>query len=153
MEKEVSAKTESLYIRISKEQKDQISKVVAKSSYNTTAELVRAGIDKEINIQMYKDNLDIIIKELSKLIDIKLDSFIKSERKLIANNVRINALNTYILGEVMNKLIGDELHDKYLEIIESARRKANYYVIRNPEGMSKEELLDFYNIGKDYRNE
>ena len=48
--------------------------------------------------------MDFIVKELSKIIDIKLDSFIKSQRKLNANNVRISALNTYIMGEIMKKV-------------------------------------------------
>ena len=33
-----------------------IQKIVEKTSYNTTSDLVRAGIDKELNIQIYKDN-------------------------------------------------------------------------------------------------
>ena len=98
-------------------------------------------------------NVDVIIKELSKLIDIKLDSFIKSQRKLNANNVRISALNTYIMGEVMSKVMGDELHQIFMKILESGRVKANYFVSRNAEEISKEELLDFYGIGKVYHNE
>ena len=97
--------------------------------------------------------MDVIIKELSKLIDIKLDSFIISQRKLNANNVRISALNTYIMGEVMSKVMGDELHQIFMKILESGRVKANYFVSRNAEEISKEELLDFYGIGKVYHNE
>ena len=136
-----------------KNKKEMIYNVVAKSSYNNASELIRAGIDKELNLQMYKDNMDVIIKELSKLIDVKLDSFIKSQRKLNANNVRISALNTYIMGEVMSRILGDELHTTFTKILESGRVKANYFVNRNAEEISKEELLDFYGIGKVYRNE
>ena len=110
-------------------------------------------IDKEINLQMYKDNMDVIVKELSNLIDMKLDGFIKSQRKLNANNVRISAMNTYILGEVMRQILGDEFYENYKNILESARGKANYYVNRDTEGISKEDLYNFYNIGKIYRNE
>ena len=97
--------------------------------------------------------MDVIIKELSKLIDVKLDSFIRSQRKLNANNVRISALNTYIMGEIMSRILGDELHTTFTKILESGRVKANYFVNRNAEEISKEELLDFYGIGKIYRNE
>lgn len=142
-----------LFVKVPKSKKELIQKIVQKSSYNNASELIRAGIDKEINLQIYKDNMDVIIKELSKLIDIKLNSFFNSQRKLNANNVRINALNTYIMGEVMRRIMGDDLHEEFIKIIESGRVKANYYVSRKTEDMSKEELLDFYGIGKIYRNE
>ena len=153
MSKKISSKNEMFLLRLSKEQKEKIFNIVEKSSYNSASELIRSGIEKEINLQMYKDNMDVIIKELSKLIDVKLDNFIKSERKLIANNVRVNALNTYIMGEVIKRLMGDELYQEFLQIIESGRVKANYFVSRNAEDISKEELLEFYGIGKVYRNE
>lgn len=142
-----------MFVKVPKSKRELIYNVVAKSSYNNASELIRAGIDKELNLQIYKDNMDVIIKELSKLIDIKLDSFIKSQRKLNANNVRISALNTYIMGEVMSKVMGDELHQIFMKILESGRVKANYFVSRNAEEISKEELLNFYGIGKVYHNE
>lgn len=142
-----------MFVKVPKSKRELIYNVVAKSSYNNASELIRAGIDKELNLQIYKDNMDVIIKELSKLIDIKLDSFIKSQRKLNANSVRISALNTYIMGEVMSKVMGDELHQIFMKILESGRVKANYFVSRNAEEISKEELLDFYGIGKVYHNE
>ena len=101
MEKRKEQKSEMILLRISKEQKEKIFNIVEKSSYTSASELIRAGIDKEINLQMYKDNLDVIVKEIDKIIDYKLDGFINSQRKLYANNVRISALNTYIMGEVM----------------------------------------------------
>ena len=142
-----------MFVKIPKSKKEMIYNVVAKSSYSNASELIRAGIDKELNLQIYKDNLDVIIQELSKIIDYKLDGFIKSQRKLYANNVRISALNTYVMGEVMKRIMGDELHKEYVEILKSAREKANYFVNRKVEDISKEELVDFYNIGGIYRNE
>lgn len=153
MNKVKEEKNEMLILRISKKEKEKIFNVVEKSSYNSASELIRAGIEKELNLQMYKDNMDVIVKELSKLIDIKLDAFIKSQRKLQANNVRISALNTYIMGEVMNRIMGDELHKVFLQILESGRVKANYFVNRKTDNISKEELISFYNIGQVYRNE
>lgn len=142
-----------IVVKIPKSKKEMIYNVVSKSSYNNASELIRAGIDKELNLQIYKDNMDVIIKELSKIIDVKLDPFIKSQRKLYANNVRISALNTYIMGEVMSRIMGDELHKVFMQILESGRIKANYFVNRNADEITKEELLDFYSIGKVYRNE
>ena len=104
-------------------------------------------------MQIYKDNMEAILQEIDKCIDYKLDGFIKSQRKLYANNVRISALNTYVMGEVMKRIMGDELHKEYVEILKSAREKANYFVNRKVEDISKEELMDFYNIGGIYRNE
>ena len=142
-----------LFVKVPKSKKEMINKIVAKSSYNNASELIRAGIEKEINLQMYKDNMDVIIKELSRLIDIKLDAFINSQRKLSANNVRTNALNTYIMGEIMSRILGDDLHEEFLKILERGRVKANYFVSRKTEDISKEELLDFYGIGILYKNE
>lgn len=153
MDKKDKEEFVKIVVKIPKNKKEMIYNVVSKSSYNNASELIRAGIDKELNLQMYKDNMDVIIKQLSKLIDVKLDSFIKSQRKLNANNVRISALNTYIMGEIMSRILGDELHTTFTKILESGRVKANYFVNRNAEEISKEELLDFYGIGKVYRNE
>ena len=50
--------------------------------------------------------------------------FFNSQRKLNANNVRINALNTYIMGKVMRRIMGDDLHEESMRIIESERVKA-----------------------------
>ena len=58
--------------------------------------------------------------------------FFNSQRKLNANNVRINALNTYIMGK-------DDLHEESMRIIESERVKANYYISRKTEDMPKEK--------------
>ena len=52
-----------------------MTKIVEKSSYNSLEDLTRAGIDKKINLKIYKDNMDVIVKELSKLIDAKLNFF------------------------------------------------------------------------------
>lgn len=121
MEKKDNKKTETFLLRLPKEQKEKIFKVVQKSSYNNASELIRAGIEKELNIQMNKDNMDFITKELSRLLDIKLDYFIKSQLKINSNNTRVNELNTYILGEVINLLTGDELYQKFLDILEKAK--------------------------------
>lgn len=146
-------KLEKLTIRISKEKKEELKKLVEKSSYNSISELARAGIDKELNIQIYKDNLDFIIKELDKIIDAKLNPFIKSQRKLNAKYLRTSAINTYLLGELLDKLLGDDMHKQFINMLTNARNKANYYISRDTENMTKKDLYDFYTIGEIYRNE
>ena len=153
MSKEDKEELVKIVVKIPKSKKEMIYNVVAKSSYSNASDLIRAGIDKELNLQIHKDNLEFIIQELNKLFDYKLDGFINSQRKLYANNVRISALNTYIMGEVMKRIMGDELYKEFLKILESGRAKSNYFVSRNAQDISKEELLDFYGIGKVYKNE
>lgn len=67
--------------------------------------------------------------------------FFNSQRKLNANNVRINALNTYIMGKVMRRIMGDDLHEESMRIIESERVKANYYISRKTEDMPKKSII------------
>ena len=104
-------------------------------------------------MQIYKDNLDFIIKELDRMIDAKLDPFIKSQRKINAKNLRTSAINTYLQGEVLYRLLGDDMHKNFIEMLAKARKKANYYINHDTENMSKQDLYDFYTIGEMYRNE
>ncbi len=151
--KKANEKLEKLTIRISKNKKEMLKKMVEKSSYNSISELARAGIDKELNIEMYKENLDFIIKALDQMLDEKLKPFIASQRKLNAKYLRTSVINTYLQGEVMNKLLGDNMHKDFIKMLNEARKKANYYISRDTESMSKQDLYDFYTIGELYRNE
>ena len=60
--KKESEKLEKLTIRLSKDKKESIKRMVEKSSYNSISELARAGIDKELNVAMYRESLDFIVK-------------------------------------------------------------------------------------------
>ena len=151
--KKANEKLEKLTIRISKNKKEMLKKMGDKSSYNSISELARAGIDKELNIEMYKENLDFIIKALDQMLDEKLKPFIASQRKLNAKYLRTSVINTYLQGEVMNKLLGDNMHKDFIKMLNEARKKANYYISRDTESMSKQDLYDFYTIGELYRNE
>ena len=151
--KKANEKLEKLTIRISKNKKEMLKKMVEKSSYNSISELARAGIDKELNIEMYKENLDFIIKALDQMLDEKLKPFIASQRKLNAKYLRTSVINTYLQGEVMNKLLGDNMHKDFIKMLNEACKKANYYISRDTESMSKQDLYDFYTIGELYRNE
>ena len=137
MEQRNKEESMKIVVIVLKSFKEQIYKAVAKSLYSSVSKLIRAGIEKELKIQSMKDNLDFVSKELSKLIDIKIDGFINSQRKLYANNVRISAINTYAVGEMLKRILGDELHEDFIAILKSAREKANYYVSRKPEDISR----------------
>ena len=153
MKKKDEERLEKITVRIPKYKKDMLIKVVEKSSYNSISELVRAGIDKELNLQIYKDNLDFIIKELDGMIDKKLEPFIKSQRKINAKHLRTSAINTYLQGEVLFRLLGDDMHKQFIDMLTNARKKANYYINHDTENMTKQDLYDFYTIGEMYRNE
>ncbi len=142
-----------IVVKVPKYKKEMIQKIVEKTSYNTASDLIRAGIDKELNLQIYKDNLDFIIKELDKLIEAKLDPFVKSQRKINEKNLRTNAINTYLVGEVFSKILGDDMHEEFLKLLANARKKANYFVNKDTSGLTEKDLYDFYYIGEPYRNE
>lgn len=141
-----------IIVRIPKYKKDMLEKLATKQGIYE-ADVIRNGIDKELDIQMYKDNMDFIIKELDNMIDAKLDPFIKTQRKINAKNLRTSAINTYLTGEVLHRLLGDEMHKDFIQMLNNARKKANYYINRDKENMSKQDLYDFYTIGEMYRNE
>ncbi len=141
-----------IIVRIPKYKKDMLEKLATKQGIYE-ADVIRNGIDKELDIQMYKDNMDFIIKELDNMIDAKLDPFIKTQRKINAKNLRTSAINTYLTGEVLHRLLGDEMHKDFIQMLNNARKKANYYINRDTDNMSKQDLYDFYTIGEMYRNE
>lgn len=141
-----------IIVRIPKYKKDMLEKLATKQGIYE-ADVIRNGINKELDIQMYKDNMDFIIKELDNMIDEKLDPFIKTQRKINAKNLRTSAINTYLTGEVLHRLLGDEMHKDFIQMLNNARKKANYYINRDTDNMSKQDLYDFYTIGEMYRNE
>ena len=97
--KKSSEKLEKLTIRISKSKKEMLKKMVEKSSYNSLSEIARAGIEKELNVEMYKESLDFIVKALDQMLDEKLKPFIASQRKINAKYLRTSVINTYLQGE------------------------------------------------------
>ena len=52
-----------------------------------------------------------------------------------------------------DKILGDDMHKNFIKMLNNARNKANYYISRDTENMTKEDLYDFYTIGEIYRNE
>lgn len=141
-----------IIVRIPKYKKEMLEKLSSKQG-RYEADIIRSGIDKELNLQIYKDNLDFIIKELDSMIDAKLNPFIKSQRKINAKHLRTSAINTYLQGEVLYRLLGDDMHKQFTEMLTNARKKANYYINHDTENMTKKDLYDFYTIGEMYRNE
>lgn len=141
-----------IIVRLPKGKKEMLEKLASKQG-RFESDIIRSGIEKELNIQMYKDNLDFIIKELDRMLDAKLSPFIKSQRKINAKYLRTTVINTYLNGEIMSKLFGDDMHKDFIQMLNDARKKANYYISRDTEGMTKKDLFDFYTIGEPYRNE
>ena len=141
-----------IIVRLPKEKKEMLEKLASKQR-RFESDIIRSGIEKELNIQMYNDNLDFIVKQLDRILDAKLSPFIKSQRKLTAKYLRTSAINTYLLGEFFDKILGDDMHKNFIKMLNNARNKANYYISRDTENMTKEDLYDFYTIGEIYRNE
>lgn len=141
-----------IIVRLSKEKKEMLEKLASKQG-RFESDIIRSEIEKELNIQMYKDNLDFIVKQLDSIVDAKLSPFIKSQRKLTGKYLRTSAINTYLLGEFFDKILGDDMHKNFIKMLNNARNKANYYISRETENMTKEDLYDFYTIGEIYRNE
>lgn len=145
-------KLATMVIRIPKYKKDKI-KNIAKNQGRYEADIIRSGIDKELNIDLYQDNLEELIKEVLKPIEEKIDKFLKSQRKINAKFLRTTAISTDLNSEVMKCLLGDEYYEQFKMMLNDARKKANYYVSKDAEGMSEIDLYDFYNIGDIYRND
>ena len=141
-----------IIVRLTKEKKEMLEKLASKQR-RFESDIIRSGIEKELNIQMYNDNLDFIVKQLDRILDARLSPFIKSQRKLTAKYLRTSAINTYLLGEFFDKILGDDMHKNFIKMLNNARNKANYYISRDTENMTKEDLYDFYTIGEIYRNE
>ena len=152
MKEKEEEKLVTMVIRVPKYKKDMI-KNIAKSQGRYEADIIRNGIDKELNLDSYQDKMEELIKEILKPIEEKMDKFLKSQRKLSAKFLRTTALSTYLNSEVMKNLLGDEYHKLFNKMLNDARMKANYYMSRDTEGMSKMDLYNFYNIGDVYREE
>lgn len=151
-EKNEEEKLVPIVVRIPKHKKEMLEKLATKQGV-FESDIIRNGIDKELNLQIYRDNLDFIMKELDNMIDEKLKPFIASQRKINAKYLRTTAINTYLQGEVMCQLLGDDMYKKFIQMLSDARKKANYYISHDTENMSKKDLYDFYTIGEPYRNE
>ena len=141
-----------MVIRIPEYKKEMI-KNIAKSQGRYEADIIRSGIDKELNLDLYQDKMEELIKEILKPIEEKMDKFLKSQRKISVKFLRTMAISTYLNSEVIKNLLGDEHYERFNNMLNNARKKANYYVSRDPEGMTKTDLYDFYNIGDIYREE
>lgn len=142
----------TMVIRIPRYKKKMI-KNIAKSQGRYEADIIRSGIDKELNLDLYQDKMEELIKEILKPIEEKLNKFLSSQRKINAKFLRTAVISTYLNSEVMKNLLGDEYYEQFNKMLNNARKKANYYISRDTEGMSKMDLYDFYNIGDIYREE
>ena len=152
MKKHEDEELVTMVIRIPKYKKQMIKNIAQKQGRHE-AEIIRNGIDKELNIDLYQDKLEELIKKVLKPVEEKLEKFLGSQRKINAKFLRTIAINTYLNGEIMKNLLGEEYYEQFNKMLNSARKKANYYVSKDTEGMTKMDLYDFYNIGDIYRDE
>ena len=67
----------TMVIRIPRYKKEMI-KNIANRQGRYEADIIRSGIDKELNIGLYKDKMEELIKEILKPIEEKMDKFLKS---------------------------------------------------------------------------
>lgn len=145
-----------MVIRIPKFKKDMI-KNIAKNEGRFEANIIRSGIDKELNLDMYQDKLQELIKEVLKPLEERMDKFLKTQRKINTKYLKTIAVNTYVNCELMENLLGDTYHNKFNKMLSNVKKKADYYLFKRTDGMTKEDLYDFYFIGdiyrEDYRNE
>lgn len=140
-------------VRVPKYKKEMLEKISVKEKIYIS-DVIRAGIDKELSLKIYKDNLDFIIKELARIVDAKLDPFIKSQRILNAKYTRSASINTYLIADMLERILADNYKEEFEYAVKVAKQKANLYVNKKvPEGMDEEDILDYYKIGDIYRNE
>ena len=157
MEKNKKEKLVPVVVRISQENKKKIKELADKQG-KTEADIIREGIDKIININMYKSDLDYISSKIKEAINVDLKKFYKSQRKMQAKLLRTEVINTYMNNEICEKVLGDVYNQMFKEILWNARKKANYYIKRDDESAKDIDLFDFYDIAGaigdlKYRNE
>lgn len=72
MKENKDEKLVTMVIRIPKYKKEMI-KNIAKNQGKHEAYIIRSGIDKELNIDLYQDNLEELIKKVLKPVEEKID--------------------------------------------------------------------------------
>lgn len=157
MNKNKKEKLLPVVVRISQENKNKI-KELAKKQGKTEADIMREGIERIININMYKNDLDYISNKIRESISIDLKKFYKSQRKMQAKLLRTEVINTYLNNEMWKKLLQDVDNQIFRQMLWNARKKANYYIKRDDESAKDIDLFDFYDIAGaigdlKYRNE
>lgn len=157
MDKNKKEKLIPVVVRISQGNKNKIKEIAEKQG-KTETDIIREGLDRIININMYKDDLDYIANKIKESISIDLKKFYKSQRKMQAKLLRTEVINTYMNNEICEKVLGDVYNQMFKEILWNARKKANYYINRDEESEKDIDLFDFYDIAGaignfKYRNE
>ena len=157
MNKNKKEKLIPVVVRISQENKNKIKELAEKQG-KKEADIMREGIERIININMYKNDLDYIANEIKESISIDLKKFYKSQRKMQAKLLRTEVINTYMNNEICKKVLGDVYNQMFKEILWNARKKANYYINRDEESEKDIDLYNFYDIAGalgdvKYRNE
>lgn len=157
MDKNKKEKLMPVVVRISEEKKNKLKELAEKQG-KTEVDIIREGIERMINISMYKGDLNYISNKIKESISIDLKKFYKSQRKMQAKLLRTEIINTYMNNEICEKVLGDVYNQMFKEILWNARKKANYYIKRDDESEKDIDLFNFYDIAGaigdlKYRNE
>lgn len=157
MDKNKKEKLMPVVVRISQEKKNKLKELSEKQG-KKEADIIREGIERMINISMYKSDLDYIYSKIKESINVDLKKFYESQRKMQAKLLRTQVINTYMNNEICEKVLGDVYNQMFKEILWNARKKANYYIKRDDESEKDIDLFNFYDIAGaigdlKYRNE
>ena len=132
-------------VRISEDKKKKIMELAEKQG-KAEADIIREGIDKVINVNMYKDDLNYISNKIKESISVDLKKFYKSQRKMQAKLLRTELINTYMNNEIWEKLLKDIDSQLFRQMLWNARKKANYYIYRDKESAKDIDLYSFYDV-------
>ena len=108
-------------VRISQENKNKIKELANKQG-KKEADIIRESIEKIININMYKNDLDYISNRIKEAISVDLKKFYKSQRKMQAKLLRTEIINTYMNNEIWEKLLKDVDNQMFKDILWNARK-------------------------------
>ena len=87
MDKNKKEKLMPVVVRISEEKKNKLKELAEKQG-KTEVDIIREGIERMINISMYKGDLNYISNKIKESISIDLKKFYKSQRKMQAKLLR-----------------------------------------------------------------
>ena len=96
-------------------------KNIAKSQGRYEADIIRSGIDKELNLDLYQDKMEELIKKILKPIE-KKDKFLKLPRKISVKFLRTMAIGTYLNSKVMKNLLGDKHYERFNKMLKMQKK-------------------------------
>ena len=93
MDKNKKEKLMPVVVRISQEKKNKLKELSEKQG-KKEADIIREGIERMINISMYKSDLDYISSKIKESINVDLKKFYESQRKMPVSYTHLRAHET-----------------------------------------------------------